>query len=343
MVTIGIIGASFAGLRAYNRLHKELPDAKLLLFDKTSSFTYIPSLHLALANPTYLPKIQFDIADYYSGFINEEVKRVQANSVITSQGTYSCDYIVLASGAHTNFFGNKKIQSYAHTAKSAKDIIELWPKIDKAEHITIIGGGLSGIEYATVLAKKYAKKKFCLISGSKQLLPSLPEYNGNKAKTYLERKGVHLELGRYAVDATAQSVSLDNNNKIKTDLIIMCAGIEQKTDICTIKDIDYMRSLPSAKNVFVAGDVCHTDLIPTAHNAMLEGDFVAKCIVAEINGKNKPEPPKNWELLAVALGPRGGTLSNDKHSLSFFATGLAKWFIEQRIMYEFKHHKLWYI
>ena len=340
MVTIAIVGAGFAGLRAYSTLKKKLPRAKLLLFDKENQFTYIPSLHIALAKPEYLKKIQFDLAKYYPEFIHDEVVDITKNTVVTRNNTYDFDYMILATGSGTNYFGNTSIKQHSYPVKTAHHVLRLQPILEKAEQIIIIGGGLTGVEYGCMLAHKYRHvehKQVTIISATNRLLPALPEKNGQKALAYLKKCGAQVLLGQKVTHAGPRSVELNSGMKLHSDCTLMCAGVDQSSKFCDTRAVDEHFRLREAPNIYLAGDLCKNHHTPTAHNAMIEGELAAKRIIGEIKHKNPHiRDRKDWQLLAVAMGPSKGTFSTQSWTLPLFFTGLAKKIVEISVMNEFR-------
>ncbi len=335
MKKVVIIGASFAGLRAYTYLKKHA-DVDLTLIDKAPVVTYIPSLHLVLNRPDYLSKIQIPLADFYEDFVQDEVSSVTASRVVGASRKYSYDFLIVASGAPTNFFGNESFQKYAFSAKSALELDAINKKLPDAKNVVIVGGGLSGVEYAGVLASE-TDKNITLISATDRLLPGLNQKASSLTKKYLEKQGVNVLLSAFADKATKKSVVLKDGTKIPSDLTMWCAGISQHCSFISEK-------ISSSPQVFFAGDVIRTNQVPTAHNAMLAGDAIAKTIISHLNGSPKVFPLKNWTTLAVALGRNYGLLCfGSKLTVPFPFTGLAKTIIEKRIMYEWKKKKLLYI
>ena len=333
MTTVVIIGASFAGLRAYTYLKKKA-DVKLILIDKEPVATYIPSLHLALGNTRYLNEIQLNTKKHYPEFICDTVTQVGTHTVVTKSGTsYGFDYLIDATGAPTNFFGNESFQKHALPAKTASQVALVNKKLRDAKKITIVGGGLSGVEYAGILATRY-RKVINLVTATPRLVPGLPEKASRLTEQFFKRKKVNVFLNARATQATDESITFADGRTLQTDLILWCAGIKQESRIISSE-------LAAQPHIFLAGDVRKSTQIPTAHNAMLCGEAVAKCIVGKLKGENIPLNLHNWETLALALGSSYGVLIiKNKFVMRNFLTGIMKWGIERRVMIEWKRKLL---
>ncbi|MCB1084338.1 MAG: FAD-dependent oxidoreductase, partial [Simkania sp.] len=226
-VKIAIVGASFAGLRAYISLKKRFPKAIFYLFDKEDYFTFIPSLHLSLCRPSHLQKSQFSLKRYFGeAFIHEEVISIKDHLIETKKKTYAFDYAVISTGAKVNYFGNDDLKKHALGAKSVPHLKVLHKRLPAAKKIVIIGGGLSGVEYAAMLGAT-SDKEVTLINGADRLLPAILPKAGAYANRYLEKKGVKVIHDAKAVSATEKKVVLDSGEEIPADMIMMCTGLKQ--------------------------------------------------------------------------------------------------------------------
>lgn len=326
MKKVVIVGASFAGLRAYAYLKKNA-NIDITLIDRHPVATYIPSLYLALNHSRYLSTIQIFLKDHYEDFVRANVISVDSKAVNTSQGSFPFDYIIDASGSYTNFFENDAVKEATYPAKTPNDIIAINKNMRKANHIVVVGGGLTGVEYASMLV---GKKHVSIVTATSRLLPALPAKASRLAEKYFHQHKATVYLNARVISANEHAVQLSDGRFIKADMVLWCAGVKRQSCIVS----DEIANLP---NVFLAGDVRKSKQIPTAHNAMICGEAIAKSIVAKINGENIPIHLHNWETLAVALGPTYGLfIIRGKTVIASPLVGMAKWFIERRIIFEWK-------
>lgn len=336
MVRIVIVGAGFAGLRAYLYLRRFVPQAQILLFDKRTHFTYIPSLHLCINNNSYVKKISLPLKDVFGkSFINEEVIGIQKTRITTSSRSYAFDYLIIATGSTTNFFNNTNLQGFSYPAKTADDIKAINRQLRRAKNVTVVGGGLSGVEYAGVLATK-TDKNITLITSSPHLLHTLPKKAGIIAQRFFEKRGVNLLLNQRVTSITQDTVQLESNETVESDLTIFCAGIDQSTPLIKNPELNTHLAFTTSKNIFFCGDVAKTKCSATAHNAMIEGEYVASHIARLVNKKGKIAKHENWTTLAVALGPHQGIITTKRRAFALPIVGSMKWFIERRVLFEFK-------
>lgn len=335
---IAIVGASFAGLRAYITLKKKFPKATFYLFDKEEYFTYIPSFHLLLTRPKKLSSSQLSLKKYFGeAFVHEEVISIKHKEIKTKKKTYVVDYTIVCSGAQVNCFGNKDLEKYGYGAKSLPHLKTLWKQLPKAKKIVIIGGGLSGVEYASVLAHD-TDKDITLVTGSDMVLPNLAPGGRKYAKRYLERKGVKLIDNVFASAATKNSVTLSDKTKLDADLIMVCTGLKQICPMTKEQEVTNTLHLKNTDSIFMCGDVVRTSAVPTAHSAMIEGDIAASHVIARIlNKQPNAREVKKQTTLAVALGPHDGFIQFKSFYIPSIFTGFLKWFIEKSVLFSYKH------
>ena len=148
-----------------------------------------------------------------------EVLEINSNHkiVVTTEGNFNYDFLVIATGCRTNFFGNKKIERYSFPMKSTQDSIALrnrillnfeesiMPNANKEEllNFVIAGGGPTGVELAgaliemkkNVLPKDYPNIDFSsltiyLIEGANSTLASMSTVSQQASISYLRNMGV---------------------------------------------------------------------------------------------------------------------------------------------------------
>jgi len=217
-----IVGGGFAGSRLAGKLLQK--NFQVVLIDKNNYYQFQPLLYqvaIAGLEPT---AISFPLRRMFQGKKNDfhfrmaEITGVNANANLleTTIGSINYDYLVLAIGVTTNFFGNKNIEEKALTMKSVSDailirntILENFEKAinckndqDRAPYlnVAIVGGGPAGVELAGALAemKKYIlpkdypdydfqKMNIFLFEAMDKILVNMSEKSSATATRYLER------------------------------------------------------------------------------------------------------------------------------------------------------------
>ncbi len=259
---IVVIGGGFAG---YNFI-KYVGDSgyQITLVDRNNYIFFPPLLYqvatgfLEPSNISYpyrkmirnKKNLRFKMGELLR--INSEEKQV-----ILSTGSLEYDYLVLATGTETNYFGMENVKSGAIPMKTINDAIEmrnyLLKQMERATTLThnqdalrrilnivVVGGGPTGVEISGMLAEMVASVfnkdypeirnsgvpiQIYLIDGAQQLLSPMSTRSQEDTLKDLKRLGVHIVLGSYVKDYIDHTVILANGTKIETENLIWAAGI----------------------------------------------------------------------------------------------------------------------
>lgn len=255
-----IVGGGFAGLKLVKNL-KDQP-VQVVLFDKNNYHQFIPLLYQVATSGIAPDSIVFPYRKIFRKYKNlvyrmAEVTQVQPkkNTISTSIGEISYDFLVLATGSTTNYFGNKDIERFGIGLKSVTDALDIRSYLlqnledaalrcierDKIAlgSIMIVGGGPAGVEMAGALAefKKYIlprdypelKKtpvKIILCEGMGRLLQSMPETLSDKTNRYLKNMGVDIKLNTLVKGYSRDLVEFANGDTIRVSALIWTAGVK---------------------------------------------------------------------------------------------------------------------
>jgi NADH dehydrogenase len=307
---IVIVGAGFGGVYAMKTLHKQFhkdPSVELVLVNKTNYFLFTPLLHEAatgsirpdnIAEP--LRKVFHCCAPTLIVDTVTDISFSKKEIVFQEHAPLSYDYLVLATGAHTHFFGTPGADEYAFTLKTIEDANKLRHHcialLDKASciqdpkkrqellHTVIIGGGPTGVELAAELAellfeslgKHYPQAvmndvKITLVQRGDALLPMFDTRMQRAAQRILEKKGIHVALNSPVEKIEKNAVILANNKTLQTQTPIWVAGIEanmvafddppkENNKKCLVVN-EYLQ-LPAHKEVFAIGDAAFCEPHP---------------------------------------------------------------------------------
>lgn len=325
MKTVVIVGAGFAGWSAYLELRKH---ANVILLDKNNHTEYLPSLHLAI---TKKKNVSMPL-NHLKGFKQEKVTLITKTHVITNKNKHAYDYAIIATGST-----NKLFSSTAYALKSSSDAKKIRQVLPKAKTVCIIGGGYTGVEIATVLASD-TNKKITLINSSKELLIEQPKKIQRLAKNYLFKHKAEIIFNKRVSSINKNTITLSTGEKRSFDLIITSAGINTTNPFVKEQTVTPYLHIKSNEKIFLAGDCSNLDVLPTAHNAMIQGRLVGKQIINHIRtGKYSKVHPHDWQILAMAFGRYWGTIPVSGYVIHTPFTGFLKWIIEKRIRIEIKY------
>lgn len=255
-----IIGAGFAGLALAQKLAKT-GAFQIVLFDKNNYHQFQPLLYQVAMAGLEPSAIAFPLrkalqrsADLYIRLA--EVLKVDpaAREVHTSLGSCGYDYLVLANGAVTNFFGNAEIERFCIPMKSVSEALYLRNRIladfeqavsesDPEEqkalmNIIVVGGGATGVEVAGALAemKRYVLPKdypelrtgeieVLLLEGGDRLLSGMSAVASRKALEFLQKMGVKVIFGAVVTQFDGARLRLNDGTQLHCRKVIWAAGV----------------------------------------------------------------------------------------------------------------------
>jgi NADH dehydrogenase len=254
-----IIGGGFGGLKLARQLSGS--PYQVVLIDKNNYHQFQPLFYQVATAGLEPSAISFPFRKVFQKANNihirvAEVLKIDADKkqLETSIGLVVFDYLVIAIGADTNFFGNQNMIKHAMPMKSVGEALALRNNIlqnyenalitsDEATrkglmNMVIVGGGPTGVEVAgtlaemkkTVLPKDYPELDFNLmqvhlLEGSNRVLSSMSEIASEKAKEYLVKLGVDVALNARVVDYDGQKVTLADGTIIPTNTLVWAAGV----------------------------------------------------------------------------------------------------------------------
>jgi NADH:ubiquinone reductase (H+-translocating) len=295
-----IVGGGFAGINLAKKL-KGAP-VEILMLDRHNYHTFQPLLYQVATGTLEVETIAFPIRRMFQKqknftFLLAEVFKVspEQNMIETSIGTFNYDYLVLATGATTNFFGNKQLEHFTMDMKTVPQALNLRSMIlqnlekaliatdpeekDDWMRFVIVGGGPTGIELAGALAefKNHILEKdyptldrnlmsIYLIESKSRVLGVMSEEASAKAKKYLENMGVTIYNGVRVNAYDGETLEINNGETLKTRNVLWAAGVLgdvpegiPKECLQNSKRIgsDEINRVKGFQNIYAIGDVAY--------------------------------------------------------------------------------------
>lgn len=260
MKKVIIIGGGFGGINLAKKLAGS-SDIEVTLVDRNNYNFFPPLLYQVSTAFIELSSISYPFRKMFQGKANINFHLgalvkidVDAKTVETDNGTLPYDYLVLAMGTETNFFGNKNVEEQALPMKNIDDAVGLRNHIllnmEKASQtidpvelrklrtIVIAGGGATGVEIAgmlagmkkEIIAKDYPKLDahggdIYLIDGSPVLLGPMSSKAQQEAFQVLDKLGVKILLNTLVKDYKDDVVTLGNGQEIASATLIWASGV----------------------------------------------------------------------------------------------------------------------
>ncbi|SHI63010.1 NAD(P)/FAD-dependent oxidoreductase [Aquimarina spongiae] len=294
-----IIGGGFAGVALARKMIKE--DVQLVLLDRQNYHTFQPLLYQVSTSSLEPDSIAYPLRKIVKRgkntfFRMTEVTSIDPNiqKVYTNIGEISYDYLVIATGAKTNFFGNKTIQDNAMRMKNLPQALNLRSlmlenleqavitsdpeKRKELLNFVLAGAGPTGVELAggiaelklNVLPRDYPDMNFDemqihLIEGAPRVLPPMSQNASKKATQFLEKLGVHIHVNTQVTNYENNLVTTNTDLTIKTATFIWSAGVtgapvkglkaETLIPRANRYKVNSFNQVEGYENVFAIGDI----------------------------------------------------------------------------------------
>jgi NADH dehydrogenase len=304
-----VIGGGFAGINFIQKLDDQL--FEVLLIDKLNHHQFQPLFYQVATSQLEPSSISFPLRKIFQGRKNMEIRMADVqhinpnnNLIKTSIGDFNYDYLVIATGCKTNFYGNADLEKYAYGLKSTYDAIKIRNSVlqsfedflsvrdDEKEYllnIVIVGGGPTGVELAgsfaeiknNILPKDYPNIDFknltiTLLEGSEHTLNNMSVLAKNTSQEYLESLGVKVKTKTIVKAYDGKTVTLSTGETIKSKHVIWAAGItgnlidgiDENTIINRSRiKVDRYNLVHNSTNIYALGDIAYmeTTLYPKGH------------------------------------------------------------------------------
>ena len=295
-----VVGGGFGGINLVKKIWKH-PRFQVTLVD-LDNYHFFPPLLYQVATAFIEPSnISYPFRRMFEGKRNMRfqygaLKKVnqEENTIETTSGILEYDYLVLAIGTETNFFGMENVKRKALPMKSIGDAINLRNHLllnmEKATmagdpeekerylNIVIAGGGPSGVELAgmlaemgqTIIRKEYpeiqaSNSRIHLIDASPNLLGPMSTKAQKEAYKVLNNLGVQIKLNTRVKGYIDGNVMLENENSIPTNSLIWTSGVIAREVPGLLPGqtghsrrilVDQFNKVKDSKNIFAIGDLC---------------------------------------------------------------------------------------
>jgi len=294
-----IIGGGFAGISLAKKL-KNKP-VQVVLLDKHNYHTFQPLLYQVATGGLEAGSIAYPIRkvihehnDFYFRLCHVNEIDTKNNKIIADIGELTFDYLVIATGSKTNYFGNTEIERNSIAMKTIPQSLNIRSLIlenfeqalltdDVAErnsliNFVLVGGGPTGVELAGALAemknailqKDYpdldvSKMQINLVQSGDRILNTMSEKSSEAAEKYLQKLGVNVLKNVRVTSYDGRTISTNTNLVLETATLIWTAGVQGAMveglpasslmeKVDRIKVNEFNQVL-SFENIFALGDI----------------------------------------------------------------------------------------
>ncbi len=296
---IVIIGGGFAGISFIKQLQGE--KVQLVLFDRHNYHTFQPLLYQvstaglepdSIAYP--LRKIFRKNTDFHFRLATVSNINSIENTIETNIGNLTYDYLVLATGTKTNFFGNKEIEAHSMPMKTVPQALNIrslmLQNIEEADitqdaikrkrllNFVVVGAGPTGVELAGALAEfrkgilehdypelEEEEMHVHLLEGADKVLPPFSDKASKKAQEFLENLGVEIHLNTVVESYDGTIAKTKDGKEFATKTFIWAAGVtgnlvngidgRSLVEKANRYKVDTYNKIEAYKNIYALGDI----------------------------------------------------------------------------------------
>ena len=306
-----IVGGGFAGLKLARELNNKRP-FEVTLLDKFNYHQFQPLFYQVATAGLDASNISFPLRKAFHNTKNVHIRigelqqvNAAANKIVTDLGEMEYDVLVLATGADTNFFGNKNLIENAFPMKSTVEALQLRhgliqnfedalkattpQQMERLLTIVVVGGGPTGVELSGAIAelKRYvlpkdypeldfSRMKIYLLEGAGKTLGTMSEKSSAQSQKYLERLGVTVMLNTIVKDYDGLQVTLQDGKTLNSAMVIWAAGIRGNVppgiDPSLVVrgnriKVDRFNKIQGFQNMYALGDLAYmeTEKYPNGH------------------------------------------------------------------------------
>jgi len=296
-----IVGGGFGGLQLAKKLRDK--NFQVVLLDKHNYHAFQPLFYQVATAGLEPGSVAYPFRKIFNSYANTffrmaEVQKIESESqkVVTDIGELSYDFLVIATGATTNFFGLKQMEELTMPMKTVSDALDIRSLMlqnleralltndvgdkDSLMGIVIVGGGPTGVELAgalselkkDILPKDYPDldirvMDIHLLDANSRVLKEMSEESSEVALVTLKEMGVDVRLNERVIDYDGKIITCESGQKLNASMVIWAAGVKANL-IGGIKPeavrggrikVDHYNQVLNHNNIFAIGDVASMD------------------------------------------------------------------------------------
>jgi NADH dehydrogenase len=335
-----IAGGGFAGVQLARHLDENLFD--VLLIDKVNHHMFQPLFYQVATSQLEPSSISFPLRKIFQNKKNIQIRLAEVtgvepetNTLITSIGNFNFNYLVLAIGCKTNFFGNDELMKNSLALKTTYDAIRIRNEVlqgfedllsageadrEYLLNIVIVGAGPTGVELSgafaeikkQILPKDFPRLdlqdlKIILLEGGPNTLNTMSDLAKRSSEKYLCKMGVDIRKNVFVKNFDGKTILLSDGSTIKSRKVIWTAGVTGNlvkgiNDKVVLKNgrikVDRFNLVQEHKNIYAVGDLAYmeTPKYPNGHPQLANVAInQARLLARNLKALLKKKPLKQYE------------------------------------------------
>lgn len=310
-----IIGGGFGGLKVARQLNSN--KFQIILLDRNNYHLFQPLLYQVATSGIEPSAISFPFRRIFKHRRNFHIRICSAekvipdkNLLITSIGEIVYDYLIIATGCSTNYFGNEVLSTNTMSLKTTSEALfdrnQILDSFEKAQNskdenkrrrllsFVIVGGGATGIEMSGALAemRKFIlpqdypdldidMMRIILIDAGPRLLPAFSEQSSAEVEKHLETLHVEIRLNCQVKEYENEILTLSDNSELISSNVFWVAGVKANSLPGLMQEaygrgnrlnVDQYNHVKGYNTIFAIGDTAlmTTDSCPTGHPQVVQ-------------------------------------------------------------------------
>lgn len=256
------------------------------------------------------------------------------------------DWLVIGLGCVDRYHGIPGAEQYSFSIQTLNQTRKTYQAINNIKpygNITIVGGGLSGVEVAAELRESRPDLNVSIFDRGPSILSPFPDKLKNYVRTWFNDHGVTMRP-LVNIIRVEEGVIVDRDEEIETDMIIWTAGIQpspivQRLDVAKDSQgrvsLSPYHQIPDRPNVFVVGDSASLPFAPSAQLAEAQGQHISQILLSTWAGETTFKlPPIKLKGVLGSLGKSHGFGLVGERTL----IGRIPRVLKSGVLWMYKHH-----
>jgi NADH dehydrogenase len=347
-----ILGGGYGGRTlALHLLEKEIPyDTQVVLIDRMPYMGLKTEYYALVAGTVSEHEIRVSFPDDPRLILHfGEVQEIDLeNKLIRMQkgDPISYDWLAIALGCVDKFHGIEGAEQHAYSIQTLADARKTYLAINNLSpyaQVSIVGGGLSGVEVASELRESRPDLNIRIIDRSGSILSSFPDKLKSYVRDWFLEHDVEM-LSRVSLKKVEPNLLSDGNREYETDVTVWTAGIQPSPLVQRLpvpKDdkgrvlLNAYYQIPDYPEVFVLGDCASLPFSPSAQAAEAQAKQVAEVMHAFWRGETPQLKPIKLKGVLGSLGKHAGFGMMGKHTIII---GKVPRLLKSGVLWKSKHH-----